>query len=124
MTITYPAPLPPWSTNEDRNLHWGRRAERVKAWHDAAYWNAKQAGWNHPSKNNRPSTVQLTVTYPTKRRRDASNLVGTIVKASVDGLVAAGVFPDDTPEWVTVLEPVILVAPGWHVVSIEVKDRP
>ena len=124
MIINYPAPTKPWSTNEDRNLHWGRRAERVKAWHDAAFWNAKQAGWNHPSKNNRPSTVLLTVTFPTKRRRDNHNFTGTIVKASVDGLVAAGVWPDDDSRWITVLEPVILVAPGWHIVTVEVKDLP
>lgn len=123
-SVTFPAPGPVWSTNEDRRLFWAVRAERIKLWHDAAFWIAKQQGWNHPSQNNRPSTVRMTFTFPTARRRDSSNLVGTVVKASVDGLVAAGVFPDDTSEWVEVLEPRIL-APieGRHMVTLTLEDR-
>ena len=123
-TASYPAPVPPWTTNEDRRLHFHVRAARIKEWHDAAYWIAKQQGWNHPSENNRPSTVRVTVTYPTQRIRDNHNLVGTVVKATIDGLVAAGVWPNDDPRYVTVLEPRIVVKPGHHQVTIELEERP
>jgi hypothetical protein len=48
--------------------------------------------------------------------------VGTVVKAMVDGMVLAGVWPDDTPEWVRVSEPVIEHAPGSrHQVTVRVE---
>jgi crossover junction endodeoxyribonuclease RusA len=42
--------------------------------------------------------VQLSYTPRDKRRRDADNLVG-MLKAICDGIVDAGVVPDDTPEF-------------------------
>jgi crossover junction endodeoxyribonuclease RusA len=48
----------------------------------------------------------VRVTFPVHdaRRRDPHNLAPT-VKAIVDGLVDAGVWPDDTDTWVIVLDP-------------------
>lgn len=124
-TVTYPAPCPPWTTNADRNLHWRVRYERIQLWKTAAFYIAKKEGWNHPSQNNRPSTVRMTFTFPEVRRRDASNYTGTVVKASVDGLVAAGVWPDDDETWVTILEPKIIAPVDGHPqVTIELEDRP
>ena len=42
------------------------------------------------------------------RRRDGSENLGPLQKALIDGLVAVNVVPDDTPEHVTRLEPVLL----------------
>lgn len=119
MRLTYPAPTNPWTTNEDRRLHFAVRAGRIKEWHDAAFWIAKREKWHSLP----PSTVRVTVTYPTQRIRDPHNIVGTVVKATVDGLVAAGVWPNDDPRFVTVLEPRIVVKPGHHQVTIELEDR-
>lgn len=54
------------------------------------------------------TTVTVEIPFPTKRRRDPHNYTGTVVKSIIDGLVAVGVWPDDTPEWVKVAEPVLV----------------
>jgi hypothetical protein len=48
----------------------------------------------------------VLVSFPvtTTRGRDAHNWMPT-VKAIIDGLVLVDVWPDDTGEWVTVLDP-------------------
>jgi crossover junction endodeoxyribonuclease RusA len=50
--------------------------------------------------------VQLSYTPRDKRRRDADNLVG-MLKPICDGIVDAGVVPDDTPEFMVKEMPVI-----------------
>lgn len=49
-----------------------------------------------------PSNVQVCLPVPDCRSRDPHNYEVT-VKPIVDGLVTAGVFPDDSPDYVTVL---------------------
>lgn len=58
-----------------------------------------------------PATVWVHLPFTTARRRDPHNFV-PCVKAIVDGLVDAGVWPDDTPEWVRVMEPELVVGPS------------
>jgi crossover junction endodeoxyribonuclease RusA len=53
-----------------------------------------------------PVEVTLTWIVNTRHRRDADNIVPTL-KALCDGLVDAGVVPDDTPEWMVKHMPVI-----------------
>ena len=53
-----------------------------------------------------PSTVAFLFDVPDSRRRDPMNYYSTI-KALVDGLVDAGLWSDDTPEFVTTVEPVL-----------------
>lgn len=50
--------------------------------------------------------VLLTWVVKDRRRRDAINLY-PLVKALTDGLVDAGVIPDDTPQYVATPEPII-----------------
>ena len=57
--------------------------------------------------------VVLTYTPRDKRRRDADNLVG-MLKACCDGIVDAGVVPDDTPEFMVKEMPVINPPGGKH----------
>lgn len=101
--FSFQAPAPLLSMN-DRH-HWRKRAELVKAWREAAYY-----GWWQPP-SPRPGCrceVAVTLTVRDRRRRDPHNYYPT-VKAIIDGLVDAGVWPDDTPEWVTTREPVLRV---------------
>ena len=37
------------------------------------------------------------------------NYVGSVVKATIDGLVDAGCWPDDTAEWVEIRQPLLVV---------------
>lgn len=91
---------PPLSANQ--RLHWRAKADRTATVRESVAWRAKQAGV-------RPQMhviVQLHYAPQDRRRRDPSNLMAT-QKAAVDGLVDAGVVPDDTPLFVTELMPVI-----------------
>lgn len=108
MSITFRAPAE-WITLNQR-LHWADRARRVKSWRRAAELHAHKYTRrprvrrlaHEPGALASPSFVRVTfgVRDP-GRRRDPHNYMPT-VKAIIDGLVDAGVWPDDTAEWVTV----------------------
>lgn len=67
-----------------------------------------------------PSIVQLTIPTPDNRRRDNHNYCGSILKAVIDGLVKAGAWPDDTPEFVGHREPILEKG---TIVTIELTSR-
>lgn len=96
--------------------HWRTRARRVKDWREAAGWGA--IGARVPEQG--PSLVEVFLPVRDRRRRDPHNYAPTL-KAIVDGLVDARVWPDDTPEWVRTLEPTLVV--GADVVVVRIEDR-
>lgn len=102
MRLQLDAPPPFWSENRAGN--WRKNMRLHKAWSQTV-----QAHAGPQTGPPRHGQVNVTLTFPTVRRRDPHNYVGTVCKAIVDGLVTAGVFPDDTPEWVTVTEPTLRV---------------
>lgn len=91
---------PPLSANQ--RLHWRKKADITASIRREVAWWAKAARIG-PQDH---IVVQLHYAPQDKRRRDAANLTAT-QKPSVDGLVDAGVVPDDTARWVTELMPVI-----------------
>lgn len=99
-------------TLNQRN-HWAANARLVKEWRTAGWVYARQAkiGPQPPSR--------VTVTFPVSgnRRRDPHNWTPT-VKAIVDGLVDAGVWPDDNSDWVATVEPVLDATATQVVVTI------
>lgn len=100
-TIRFPAPAKYLNLND--RLHWAERNRRTQLWrHMAGIQARRQLGANRA---HGPCLVSLAI--PTDRpnhRRDPSNWTPTL-KACIDGLVDAGVWPDDSGEWVGVLEP-------------------
>jgi hypothetical protein len=54
-----------------------------------------------------PALVRVHIPFPVDRRRDPHNYCGTVVKAIVDGLVNAGAWDDDTPEFVEHISPIL-----------------
>lgn len=82
--------------------HWSQRAKVVKEIRREAMVRARAARLGPY----RHITTTLHYQPRDRRRRDPSNLVGT-QKPLLDGLVDAGVVPDDTPEYVTESMPVI-----------------
>jgi hypothetical protein len=102
--------MPPWSTNQDRNLNKYKRAERIREWKSAArvafigYMN-----YHHPGHSRllNPAIVQVTIPFTVDRIRDPHNYCGTVLKAVIDGLVKGGAWPDDSPEWVGHREPIL-----------------
>lgn len=116
-------PTRPLSVNESNRLHWAERRRRLEDWH----WGVL-ANWGKIRPRPEvgfPITVQVTLTFPRKARRDAHNYTGTNVKRIVDTLVqTCRVVPDDTPEWVTVLDPIIRIADdNLATVRIERRDK-
>jgi Holliday junction resolvase RusA-like endonuclease len=70
--------------------------------------------------------VDVTMTWEVadRRRRDAENPVATL-KALCDGLVDAGIVPDDTPEYMVKHMPVIRYEKGsTPAVRLEVRQIP
>lgn len=106
-------PARPVSINETRGKHWASARRDLDPWRDLVATLARPLGRRITSTTgHRHITVELTIPFPRGGRRDPHNYTGTVVKACVDGLVAAGVVPDDTPRWVTVLDPALVV--GQH----------
>ncbi len=71
------------------------------------------------------SRAAITLTYypRDRRRRDRTNLVATY-KACVDGCVDAGVIPDDTPQWLEELMPVIAEPDGDPRLVLTIRELP
>ncbi len=106
----FPAPAELLSLND--RTHWAAKSESVAAWRRAAYY-AACADWpvGEAARTEILEAgvweVKVVLPVPDRRRRDPHNFVAT-VKPVVDGLVDAGLWPDDTPEYVTVPEPQLI----------------
>lgn len=76
----------------------------IAVWKEATivHYRNQQKGQHLP-----PSIVQIHIPFTTNRRRDPHNYCGTVLKAVIDGLVQAGAWPDDTPDYVGHREPVL-----------------
>ena len=105
---TMPVAEKVWSGNE--RIHYRVRSQRVKAWRTMARLQAEvlmssapvfplEGKWD----------VELTLPFTRNGRRDMSNYVSTVVKSVVDGLVDAGVWPDDNFRHVRVIEPSFII---------------
>lgn len=120
MILEFPAPARTPSINQVNGEHWARYYEDKKAWQGVAKLSLRlDASIGLPLS---PSKVTVTIPFKQNRRRDPHNYVGTVVKWIIDGLVYACAWPDDTPEWVTVIEPV-LVKDSELMVKVEIEAR-
>ncbi len=84
----------PWTSNTERRWHHYQRAGAVRRWRAAFALLAREA--HMPSLG----AVEVTVTPYLANRRGLQDVAGCFpaAKAAIDGLVDAGVLPDDTPE--------------------------
>ncbi|WP_336630010.1 MULTISPECIES: hypothetical protein [unclassified Microbacterium] len=92
--------------NANQRLHWAAKAQKTRMVRDAARIAARTL---LPSASH--ITVQLVWVVTDRRRRDSDNIYPTF-KAMCDGLVDAGIVPDDTPEYMNKLGPIIRYEPG------------
>lgn len=99
-------PDSPYLTPNSR-AHWTKRASCARVWREKTAWLAV----HHKIPALGHALVALEMHPKDRRRRDADNLVSGVLKHCLDGLVDAGVIPDDTPEHVTSSMPTI-VHPG------------
>lgn len=80
--------------NANQRLHWRRKAERTKHWREVGHYAGKSAMRNGLLVPMERAHMTVWFAWPDARRRDVGNLAPT-VKALLDGLVDAGVLPDD-----------------------------
>ena len=100
VTLQFPPPAKPITLNQRE--HWAPRAARTKAWRHAAMYHALATKVPHLTGR---CVVSISIPVASLNvRRDGSNWVST-QKAACDGLVDAGVFPDDSTPYVLTLEP-------------------
>jgi crossover junction endodeoxyribonuclease RusA len=95
------------SLNAERSAHWTKRSAHAQEW--------REKFWVEGAQNrHRFTAVNITAEIVQKRPlTDCGNGMPTI-KAAIDGLIDAGVLPDDSPEYVksiTMMAP-RLPAPG------------
>lgn len=118
-SISFEAPAQLLNLND--RMHWAKKARLTKAWRERVYWSSYEHGWGAIQANELPPcTIDVSLPVSANRRRDPMNLVAT-TKACVDGLVDAAWWPDDSAEYITVLEPTLVV--GGNVVTITARER-
>lgn len=111
--VRLPWTKPPLSAN-DRD-HWRVKARKVADIRDVACYGVIHTvvpDLIAAPRDCQRIAVGLTYVPRDKRRRDPDNLVVPLFKALVDGIVDAGIVPDDTPEYVIRHMPVILPPDG------------
>lgn len=88
------------------------RRERKKLWIDAAYWATCAAfpGVGPSGRAMPPCDVYVSLPVPGNARRDPHNWTPTM-KAIIDGVTRASVWPDDNATWVKTHEPDLRVVP-------------
>jgi crossover junction endodeoxyribonuclease RusA len=121
--ITFDRPAPLMSMNE--RLHWSKQRRHARLWRAAACWaTIHQVPVQRViARRLPPCTVTVVLPVHDRRRRDPHNYF-PVVKAVIDGLVDAGLWPDDTPEWVTTTEPRLRLAdPADEIVIVELTER-
>lgn len=107
MELTFKAPNNPLSINEANRMHWAAKKRRLDPWAQCV-----EDAWSEQGDSSVigvPCTVTIHLPFRTRQRKDPHNYTGTMVKRIIDTLVRCGVWPDDTPEWVAVVDPVISV---------------
>lgn len=95
--------------NANGRLHHMKRSTIVAEWVRAAYYYTCRERPGGPDARRLPDgRYRVSVTLPVagNRRRDPSNWHPT-VKAIVDGMTRANVWPDDSSDFVTVAEPIL-----------------
>lgn len=85
----------PWTTNGERASNRWERAKLVKEWRGVFYWLAKQQ--QIPALDHADITVEV---FQKNGRLQDVAAANPAVKAAIDGLVDAGVFPDDSSQFV------------------------
>jgi hypothetical protein len=117
------APAKPLSMNERGYSNYHKRHRLTAPWKARAKEVAELAevtGLPLPLEGG-PWLVTVVVPVKGDYRRDPHNYM-PVVKAVIDGLVAAGVWPDDTPQYVCATEPA-LVTDGLARVNLTLRDQ-
>lgn len=98
-SLTLTIPTGEWLSANQR-LHWAQKARRTRSIRTRAFLLARTALHDGDVTHHAGRTlVHALIGYSTKHKADPPNSYPTI-KACIDGLVDAGVFPEDTSDHV------------------------
>lgn len=89
--MVYRYPARPWTLNAERRDHWSQARALTREWREAFSWLAMR---------DRRRFFACSITVVVQMRpplQDTGNAYGS-AKAAIDGLVDAGVLPNDGPE--------------------------
>jgi crossover junction endodeoxyribonuclease RusA len=108
--LTVEVPTNEWLSSNQRP-HWAAKSRKTKALRERAYYLAKAQKLTAPT----PASLIVEVGYPKRGRADPENGQPTY-KALIDGMVDAGVIPDDDSSHIveTRYRRGARSAPGWH----------
>jgi crossover junction endodeoxyribonuclease RusA len=130
--LALPYPRPPKPLTANTRTHWVQRSAATSRVRSDVTWLAKQAGLDQIG-TIRHITAQLLWAPGDRRRRDADNLY-PLFKACCDALARGprkdwtglDLVPDDTPEHMTKLGPVIAPPPAgpgmWLVIDVDLEE--
>lgn len=102
MLYTIPLTFTKPPLNMNQRMHWAQKAKITKVIRHEAFVRCRAARIPRA----KHLTVQLHYQPKDNRRRDSDNIAPTL-KALCDGIVDAGVVPDDTPDYMTKIMPTI-----------------
>lgn len=107
----------PWTINSERKWNHFKRAAIVKTWREGFFYLAKEAKLSGLLE----IEVEGTPILSGRGRPQDVGAAYNAVKAAIDGLVDAGVVPDDSPTYV---RRIILCAPekGPNALHLTVRD--
>lgn len=110
IVIDFTAPNRAISTNESNRIHWAQRRRHLEPWKEVAHF-AYHLMSNRDKEffNGQKFKCQITIPFDRNARRDPHNYVGTICKTIIDSMTNYGLIPDDTTEYIEVLEPILVV---------------
>lgn len=94
-TLTFTIPPELWLSHNQR-LHWAQKSRRTKELRSLGWAESVAAGLRHA--NLGPCHVAAFIGYPRNGRADPAN--AAVVKPLIDGMVDAGVWPDDDSTYV------------------------
>jgi crossover junction endodeoxyribonuclease RusA len=120
VSFTFPGPAKRMSSND--RMFWAAKAGLTSLWRQTAHMYARR---NKHRFTVPPVPSNVLITFEVSdpgRRRDPMNAYPTI-KAIIDGITDAGIWPDDNSRWVTVIEPRFVKGrPGYVQVDISPRD--
>lgn len=119
MTLVITDPHRPALQNAYRRWHWRKQrdfdAETRMLWRMLAYQ-------QRLPKNLGPSTVRVIHERPNRAAMPDLGACTPTAKAAIDGLVDYGLWPDDSPQWVTAYSYDVAVT-GRHAITIEITEN-
>lgn len=103
--------------SDNERIHWSQRYQTQQFWRGLALLLFKNTMRFERAK------VTVTFRWPDRRRRDVHNYMRLVVKPIIDGIVEAGVLPDDDDKHLIGPDPRVEADPGPFRVLVRVEEE-